>query len=203
MTRFARYALGMALMGVTTAAVAQGAPATRIRGMIEAVDGPVLTVKTPYGREVRVKLADPFTAAVVVRASLADIKPNSFIGTAAVPKADGTLEALEIHIFREDQRGAGEGHREYDLAPQSTMTNGAVGGIVESTHGRTLTITYHGGERKVVVPPSAPIVTYVPGKPEDVKPGVGIIVQAAAEQPDGSFTASRITVGRDGVDPPM
>jgi hypothetical protein len=196
-------AMGLGLVVGATAAVAQTNPTVRLRGTIEKVDGNVLSIKSREGQNVTLKLDDNYSASVVIKASLADIKPNSFIGTAAMPIPDGTLKAIEVHIFPEAMRGTGEGFRDFDLQPKSTMTNATVTGIVESADGRVLTLTYKGGEKKVVVPANAPIVTYEPGKKEDVKPGIGIIVVAAEKLPDGTFRANRITIGRNGVNPPM
>ena len=193
--------LGLGL--VASAVAAQTNPSLRLRGVIAKVDGNVLSIKSRDGEDVTVKLDDNYSTSVVIKASLADIKPNSFIGTAAMPMADGTLKAIEIHIFPESMRGTGEGFRDFDLQPKSTMTNAAVTGIVDSADGSVLTLTYRGGEKKVVVPANAPIVTYEPGKKEDVRPGIGIILQATEKLPDGTFKANRITIGRNGVNPPM
>lgn len=137
------------------------------------------------------------------KATLSDIKPNTYIGAAAVPGPNGTLKALEVHIFAPAQRGLGEGSHAWDLAPHSTMTNAPVTGIVDSAKGRMLTLTYHGGQKKVLVSPGTPIVASVPATATDVKPGVGIVVIAAFKNPDGSYKASRIIVGKDGVNPPQ
>jgi hypothetical protein len=188
---------------IASAAVAQTNPTVRIRGTIEKVDGNVLSIHSRDGQNVTVKLDDNFSATVVVKASLDDIKSNTFVGTAAVPLPDGTMKALEVHIFPEAMRGVGEGFRDFDLQPKSTMTNAAVTGIVNSADGRVLTLTYKDGEKKVVVPTNAPIVTFEPGTKEDVKPGIGIIVFGAEKLPDDTLRAKRITIGRNGTNPPM
>jgi hypothetical protein len=190
-------------LGVTASATIAQNNTSRLRGTIEKVDGNVLSVKSRDGRDVVVKLDDDYTVSVVIKAALADIKPNSFIGTAATPLPDGRLKAIEIHIFPEAMRGTGEGFRDFDLQPKSTMTNAAVTGMVESADGRVLTLTYKGGEKKVVVPANTPIVTYEPGAKEDVKAGIGIFVFGAEDGPDGALKAKRVTVGRNGVNPPM
>jgi uncharacterized protein Veg len=204
MNQFLARSIAIGLVATGGAAIAQSAPTARLRGMIEKVDGNVLTIKSRDGQNVTLNLNEGYTAAAVIKASLEDIKPNSFIGTAAAPMPDGTMRALEIHIFPEAQRGTGEGFRDYDLQPKSTMTNGTVSsGSVASKDGGTLTITYKGGEKKVLVPAGTPIVTYEAAKKEDVKAGVGIVVQAAEKLPDGGFRANRITIGKNGVNPPM
>jgi len=195
--------LGLALVTGASVAVGQTGETTRIRGTIEKVDGNTLGVKTRDGRSITLKLDDNYSASAVVKASLSDIKPNSFVGAAASPLPDGSLRALEVHIFSEAQRGTGEGSRDYDLEPKSTMTNGAVAGSVESNDGRTLTITYKGGEKKVLVTPNTPVVSFAPATKDDLKPGAGIVVQAASKIGDGEFKASRFNIGRNGVNPPM
>jgi hypothetical protein len=186
---------------VAAAAVAQQ-PTVRVRGAIERVDGPVLTVKARDGAVLAIRLADNATVAAVVRASLADIKPGSFIGTGATLLPDGTLRAAEIHIFPEAMRGTGEGHRSWDLLPEATMTNATVAETVERAEGPVFTLRYKGGEQKVFVPPETPIVTYAPGNRSELKPGAKIFIGGARRQPDGTLEATRIAVGRD-IDPPM
>jgi hypothetical protein len=193
------FTLGM----IASVAFAQTTQTARIRGTIEKVDGNVLSIHSRDGENVTLKLDDDFSATAVVKASLSDIKANTFVGTAAMPLPDGTMKALEVHIFPEAMRGSGEGFREFDLQPKSTMTNAAVTGIVDSTDGRVLTLTYKDGEKKVIVPTNAPIVAFEPGKKEDVKPGIGIIVFGAEKLPDGTLRAKRIIIGRNGTNPPM
>lgn len=175
----------------------------RIRGKIEAVDLPVISVRTREGPVIKIRLSDGFTVATTIKASLEEINDKSYIGTAAMPQPDGTLKALEVHIFSEAQRGTGEGSRDFDLEPGSTMTNATVSGPVKGASATQLTLTYPGGQKTVILPPGVPIVRNVPGAASDVKPGVGIIVFAAEPQSDGTVKAARITVGKDGVDPPM
>jgi len=130
------------------------------------------------------------------------IKPGSFIGTVATQEPDGMLRASEVQVFPESMRGTGEGHRPWDLGPNSTMTNGTVGELKRITDERMLTVVYKGGTKTVIVPPSAPIVTYEPGSPALLVPGVHVIV-TATRNPDETLTAIRIGVGRDGLVPPM
>jgi hypothetical protein len=138
----------------------------------------------------------------IIRISLADIKVGSFIGTTTVPGADGSQSAVEVHVFPEDMRGTGEGSRPYDLRPNSTMTNATVAESVVGNDGHTLLIKYKDGEKKVVVTPETPVVTYVPGDKADLKAGARIIA-FVKKLPDGSFETNRISVGRDGLTPPM
>ncbi len=134
-----------------TAASAQAPATVRIRGAIEAVDGSVLTIKSREGSEMKVHLTDNVAVIGIAKASLADIKPNSYIGVSGMPEADGTQKALAIHIFPEAQRGTGEGFRAWDLRPNSTMTNATVAQTVAGTDGQNILVKYKDGEKKVVV----------------------------------------------------
>lgn len=200
-----RQAIIIATLSLFTAAASAAAQThpIMIRGTITAVKGDDLTIKTREGETADVKLAKGYRVSTVAKATLADIKPDSYIGTAAMPQPNGTLKAMEIHIFPASQRGTGEGSRPWDLAPHSTMTNAPVTGIVNSADGRVLTLTYKGGQKKVVVPVGIPIVMSEPATSADVKPGAGINVAGAVKTADGSYTTSRITVGKDGVNPPQ
>lgn len=193
-----------AAVGVLSLSVAEAAP-MRIRGEITAIDGKLLTVRTNAGDEVKVALADKVQVGAVARASLADIGPDAYVGAAGMPQSDGTVKAMEVHIFPAALRGTGEGDHDFDLVAGSTMTNAAVTGKVDvgGDGGSTLTLTYKGGSKTLVVPPKTPIVRLVPGALSDVKPGVGIIIFRAEPGGGGIYTADRITVGKDGVNPPM
>jgi hypothetical protein len=186
-----------------TIAWAQQAPPTRIRGTIEAVDGPLLTIKTREGSDVKVRMTDNVAVFGVIKTSLSEIKEGSYIGVSAMPEPDGTQKALAVHIFPENQRGAAEGFRPWDLRPNSTMTNATVAETVKGTDGQNILVKYKDGEKKVVVPPETPIVTFVAGDTSEVKPGVKIIIFGAAKKEDGTLEANRVNVGRDGITPPM
>jgi hypothetical protein len=202
-TRRAFGVAGFALLLATSASFAQQPQTVRIRGQIEKVDGDVVDVKARNGDVMKVKLIDPARVMAMEKASLADIKPGSYIGVTAMPQADGSQKAIAIHIFLETMRGTGEGHRPWDLQPGSTMTNAAVESTVAGVDGQTVTVKYKDGEKKVIVPPSTAIVAYSPGRKDELKPGAQIIIFGATKQPDGSLTTPAINVGRDGVVPPM
>jgi hypothetical protein len=189
----------LAAVGIAGAA-AQQPQTMRVRGTIEKVDGNTVVVKATDGAAVTLTLTANAAIVGVVKASLADIKPGSFVGSAAMPQADGSQKALEVHIFAESQRGTGEGHRPFTV-PNSTMTNGTVGDMVTATDGGTLTIKYKEGEKKIVVPPGVPIVRYEIGDRSEVKPGVHITALNAVKKADGSIEAPRLNVGRDGLVP--
>jgi hypothetical protein len=182
---------------------AQQPPAVRIRGTIEAVDGPVLSVKTREGTDVKVRMTDNVAVFGVAKTELSEIKEGSYIGVSAMPEPDGTQRAIAVHIFPENQRGAAEGFRPWDLRPNSTMTNATVAETVKGTDGQNILVKYKDGEKKVVVAPDTPIVTFVVGDKSEVKPGVKIIIFGATKKDDGTLEAARVNVGRDGITPPM
>jgi hypothetical protein len=193
-----------ALSVLTSVAWAQQTPApTRIRGAIEVVDGPVLTVKTREGQDVKVSMTDNVAVFAVVKTQLSEIKEGSYIGVTGMPQSDGTQKAIAVHIFPENQRGAAEGFRPWDRQPNSTMTNATVAQTVKGTDGQNILVKYKDGEKKVVVPPDTPIVTFVASDKSEVKPGANIIIFAATKKEDGTLEANRVNVGRDGITPPM
>ena len=197
--------LGVALIG-TAVAQQQQQPPMRIRGQIEKIDGNTLTVKARDGATLTVNVPDNVRVMNFVKASLADIKPNSYIGVTAMPQPDGSQKAIAIHIFLEAQRGTGEGHRPWDLRPGSTMTNAAVETTAGSVDGQVLTVKYKQGdkvdEKKVIVPPDAAIVTYAPADKSELKAGAQIIIFGAQKQADGTLQAQAVNVGK-GITPPM
>jgi hypothetical protein len=203
--RIMRHSLGIGLALVLAAPVgwAQDSPPVRVRGTVERVDGDSYIVKSRDGSELKIKLAGNAAVVALVKASLADIKSGSYVGIAGMPQPDGSQRALEVHIFPEAMRGTGDGHRPWDLQPQSTMTNGNVEQTVASSDGQTLTLKYKDGEKKILVPANTPIVSYVPGDKSELKPGAKIFISAATKQPDGTLQTPRVNVGRDGVAPPM
>jgi hypothetical protein len=179
------------------AAQAQG---VRVRGTIEKLDGNVLSVKSNEGEAMKIALAGDARVVGVVKATLADIKPGTFIGSAAMPQPDGSQKALEVHIFPEAMRGTGEGHRPYTI-PNSTMTNGTAGNAVKGVDGNAVMVSYKGGEKKIIVPAGVPIVRYEIGDRSDLKPGAAFTVLSAVKKSDGTFETNRVNVGRGGAVP--
>lgn len=190
----------LAAVGVSSSS-AQQPPTVRVRGTIEAVDGPMLTIKTRDGQDVKAKLADKAMIVAVVKASYADIKQGSFIGVTGMPQADGSQKCMEIHIFPEAMRGTGEGHRPWDLQPKSTMTNATVDQVT-AVGDHEIMLKYKEGEKKIAVGSDCPIVTYAPGDKAELKPGAKIFINAATKEADGTLSVPRINVGRDAA-PPM
>ena len=203
-SQFARPLLTIAVVAASVfGAAAQQPPApTRERGTIESVAGDVLAVKSRGGEDVKLHMTSDIKVVGIVKIALADIKLGSFIGTTTVPGPDGRQNAVEVHVFPEDMRGTGEGTRPYDLKPNSTMTNATVAEQVAGNDGQTLMIKFKDGEKKVTVGSDTPVVTYVPADKSDLKAGAKIIA-FVKPLPDGSFESNRISVGRDGLTPPM
>jgi len=172
-----------------------------VRGTITAVDADSLKVHTNRGEDLSIHLGKDTPVRGVTLAQVSDVKAGSYIGTAATPQPDGTLKALEIHVFPPEMAGTGDGHRPWDLEKNSTMTNGSVGSVVAGA-GRTFTVQYKGGEKKVVVPDDVPIVNLVPGDRSLLAPGVKVVLFAKKEA-DASLTALAISAGKNGVTPPM
>jgi hypothetical protein len=198
--------LGAAVVSaaVLVAATASAqAPQVRVRGSVESISGQMLTVKARDGADVNIKLADNAPVRTVTKASLGDIKPGSFIGITAMPQSDGTQKAVEIHIFPEAMRGAGEGHRPWDLMPNSTMTNATVDTQVVESDGQKLVLKYKDGDKTFIVPSNVTVVSFAPATMSDLKPGAIILVGGATKEPDGTLDAPNITVGTNGVNPPM
>jgi hypothetical protein len=187
----------------TSTAWAQQPPPVRIRGTIESVDGAMLMIKSREGDSLKVRMTDNVAVFGVAKTELSEIKPGSYIGVSAMPEPDGTQKALAVHIFPESQRGAAEGFRPWDLRPNSTMTNATVAETVKGTDGQNILVKYKDGEKKVVVPPGTPVVTFVTGDKSEVKPGAKIIIFGAVKKDDGVLEANRVNIGRDGITPPM
>jgi hypothetical protein len=191
-------AAGFALICAALPASAQ--EIARIRGTIERIEGPIYVIKSREGAELKLTLTDNPLFVAIAPSTMADIKPGMFVGSAGMMQPDGTQKAIEVHIFPESMRGTGEGHYDWDLKPQSKMTNGNVDQSVAGVDGPVLSVKYKDGEKKLLVTPETVVVTYVTGSKDEVKPGTKVFV-AAKKQPDGTFQAPRITYGRNGAGP--
>jgi hypothetical protein len=199
--RLAASLTALAVLG--SVAWAQQPPPVRIRGTNESVDGANLMIKSREGADMKVRMTDNVAVFGVAKTEMSEIKPGSYIGVSAMPEPDGTQKALAVHIFPETQRGAAEGFRPWDLRAGSTMTNATVAETVKGTDGQNILVKYKDGEKKVVVPPDTPIVTFVAGEKSELKPGAKIIIFGAVKKDDGTLEANRVNVGRDGITPPM
>jgi uncharacterized protein DUF5666 len=191
-----------AIVVVATVAIASAQVPIRIRGTIAKVSGRILTIASRDNSTVEVRLADDVGVTAVVPAALSDIKVGAFVGVAALPQPDGTFQAQEVLIFPESGRGTGEGHYPWDLSPGSTMTNATVDVMVERVEGPVLTLKHKGGRVNVAVPTDVPIVTFAPADRAMLEPGAHVFIPAQ-QHPDGTVTAGRVLVGKDGLVPPM
>ncbi len=194
-----------ALAQSASAPPAQAAPVhaqpVRVRGQIADVTQDSITVTQKDGSARVVQLAPQLKVNALVKATLADVKEGVFVGATALPTDDGGMKAVEIHIFPESMRGAGEGHYPWDFAPNSTMTNASVTHMVKDVKGSTLTLTYKGGEKQVTVPADCSIVMVSDGTRDDLKKGASVFA-IASQLPDGTTKTGFLLVGR-GVNPPM
>ena len=173
----------------------------RIRGTIDQVDAKSMVVKDREGKQTSLVYADDLIVTEVLPIDPAAIQTGAFIGTAAVPRADGTLAAIEVHVFPEEARGTGEGHRPFDLQPGSTMTNATVAAVKPGTNDRVVTLRYKDGEKTIHVPNGIPIVTVKAGYKSLLVPGAKVIV--SEQQRGATNVATRVIVGRNGFEPPM
>lgn len=197
-------ASSLALLFATSVALAQSPPPPlRVRGTVDSLNGQTLAVKSRDGTTVDIKLADNTPVRSVVKASLSDVKQGGFVGITAMPQPDGTQKAVEIHIFPEAMRGTGEGHRPWDLMPNSTMTNANIDSEVTSTDGKQLVLKYKDGEKKFTVPANVEVVEFAPAAVSDLKSGQKIFIAAAKKLDNDTVEAKGVVVGRNGVNPPM
>ena len=194
------------LLALGASASAQTPPTdgtpTRIRGTVEKLDGQTLAVKARDGQSMTVNLAPNFTVVALKKASVTDIKPGDYVASTGVKGADGKLHAVEVRIFPENLRGAGEGQYPWDLMPDSVMTNATVSGVAAQPNGQLLKVTYKGGESEYIVGPESGVFSYLQEDAGLLKPGVAVFI-VALKKPDGSLTASRLTAEKDGIKPPM
>ena len=192
-------ASAVALLFAASFAAAQAPQMVRVRATLENVSVPMLTAKSRDGAEMKIKLADNAPVNEVVKASLADIKDNSYIAVTAMPQPDGSQKAVAILIFPEAMRGVAEGFRPWDLEPNSTMTNATVAEQVAGTDGQTVTVKYKDGDKKILVTPATIIVTYKKSAASDLKAGQKIFVAAAKKLDDGTLEAPNVAYGDVGV----
>jgi len=195
--------MAAALAATCAVSAAWAQDTVRVRGEITKAEGTTLAVKARDGANLTVKLAEPPRIAAMEKASLADIKVDSFIGVSAIPQPDGSQKAYAIHIFMDSQKGVvADRFGPWDSRPGSTMTNAFVATTVSGKDGQELLVKYKDGEKKIIVAPDTIIAKYVPGSAADLKVGAKVFVAAAKKEADGSLTAPNIAVGRT-IDPPQ
>lgn len=192
----------LAVNALSPSFAAGPADTVRVRGTVVSLSGDQLKVNSREGKPVTVKLQAGWKVSAVAKASIGDIKPGDFVGIASLPKSEGGDGALEVLILPPQLKGMGEGSYGWDLKPNSTMTNATVADAVKSVSGSTVTVNYHGQEKKISIPDGTPVVTLAPATPEDVKPGAVVFVPTE-KGPDGSLSAAQLIVGKNGVVPPM
>jgi len=195
-----RVALSLAVLCAALPAFAQTPPMQHVRGTVKSLDGDKLTITTRDGKAVTVTLAADFKVVGVVKADPSAIKTGTFIGTAEVDTGEGKGRSLEVVVFPESGRGSGEGHYDWDLQPNSKMTNGTVGTIADGSSGRELEVTYKDGTRHITVPADVPIVTFAAADKADLTPGAHVLFNAPKAEGDA---VPRVVVGKDGLTPPM
>ena len=197
-----RALLVLSLLSLAGPALAQqAATPVRIRGTIDAIGPTTMQVTDRDGDKRSLDLAANLGITEILPAKLSEVKPGTYIGTAALPGPNGTLRALELQVFPDSMRGVGEGSHPFDLQPQSSMTNATVTQVV-GTGDKTLTVRYKGGEKTILVPDNVPVITYAPGDRAMLAPGAHVIVSASKDA-QGDLTAQRVSVGKDGLVPPM
>jgi hypothetical protein len=188
-------ATAFALVFTASFAAAQAPDTVRVRATIESVDGQMVTAKSRDGAELKIHLADNAPVNEVVKESLSDIKPNSYVAVTAMPQPDGSQKATAVIIFPEAMRGLGDGHRPWDFVPNSTMTNATVDTSVAGIDGEKLTVKYKDGDKTVLITPTTEIATYAKKSLADLKPGQKIFIAATKKNPDGTLEAANISFG--------
>jgi hypothetical protein len=188
------------LVGLVLAvSAAQAQTNVRIRGTITGIDGKVLLVKSRDGKDLKIELADNVAVAVAKAVRFEDFKKGDYVGATTLPGPNGTNVAVEVHYLAPTTP---EGQLAWDLQPGSTMTNANVDSMVTGTGNRELTLTYKGGTQKIVVPESAALVRAVPGTRADLVVGEYVFI-VAPQAADGTLSAARVQVSKDGVKPPQ
>ncbi|PYE93651.1 hypothetical protein C8J35_11232 [Rhizobium sp. PP-F2F-G38] len=195
-------ALTGVLMGAALSTAVQAADQIQVRGVVESLEGNMLSVKTREGTDAKIMLTDGWKVSSVAKASIDDIKTGDFVGIASLPTAEGGDGALEVLIFPAAMKGTGEGSYAWDLKPNSSMTNATVANAVKSVDGQTVTVTYKGKEKKISIPAGTPVVTFARAVEADLKSGATVFVPSE-KAADGSISSSRVVVGTNGVQPPM
>jgi Domain of unknown function (DUF5666) len=185
----------VALLLAASFAAAQAPDTVRVRATIESVDGQMVTAKSRDGAELKIHLADNAPVNEVVKESLSDIKPNSYVAVTAMPQPDGSQKATAVIIFPEAMRGLGDGHRPWDFVSNSTMTNATVDTSVANVDGQKLTVKSKDGENTVLITPTTEIATYAKKSLADLKPGQKIFIAATKKNPDGTLDAANISFG--------
>jgi hypothetical protein len=194
-------------LAVSAAVAQQQQPQTqRLSGTIERVDGNTIYGKGADGSAITLKLADKTAITAVLKATAADIKPGDYVGTGGIPQPDGSQKAVELRIFPKPQEDGGHFSDDWYGAPKGTMTNGFVKPVTVTATATgagepSIVVKYPQGEQRIVISASTHLVRNALGTKDDLKAGAVFRAQAATKQPDGTYTAAAIQVGRDGARP--
>jgi len=207
-------------------ALAQSAPPERIKGTIVsfAAATRALQVKTDAGTTVVITLLPDARIIANQKATLADIKPNDFVASAALKEPDGKLHAQEVRIFPETMRGLGEGQYGMDT-PNRSMTNATVeevNGASATANAGVLKLTFHGsgttsdgtctghasgpgkgtctGQTEIMVGPGVPVTKWMLGDVSWLQTGMAVSLLAATGT-DGKLSTHGVIVERNGVKP--
>ncbi len=202
--RSLKYGLFAIALSLTLTGASFAQQQARIRGQIEKADGPNVVLKARDGTMMNVRIADDVRVSALTKASMADLKDDTFIGIAGVPRPDGSIEAYSIHIFLPAQRGVvPDRHGPWDGRPNSTMTNAYIEGTpMAAGDGHSFKVKYKDGEKTIVVTPQTTVAAATPGAKDELKAGAQVIIFGYDRQPDNSIVAKVMYVGR-GVTPAM
>ena len=196
-------ACAAAVLFAFVSTLAEAQTPMRIRGTITGLEGNVLSVKSRDGKDLKINLADNLSVSGTKAITMADIKPGDYVGSATMKRPDGTLVAIEVHLFPAALRGVvAEGHIPWDLEPGSMMTNATLEAVVQTAGGREITLQYKDGSQKILVPEGTPMATTVPGDRSLLVPGAYVFLVAQVA-PAGKLSAARIQASKDGVKPPQ
>ncbi len=203
MTHRLQFAAAALVLALVTPAFAENAPTVRIRGEATKIEGDMLSVTERNGQALTVKLAPNYRVSELRKVEASEITAGKYVGVTAFPTKDGGLRAVAIMLFPDAAKGTAEGHHPWDLAPEATMTNATVDGVVTAGNGSTIKLKYKDGEKIVTVTPETSIVAMGPGTPDMLKPGTKILIFGAVKAADGSLSTQGVVVGKDGLTPPM
>ena len=196
------FAATAAVLGLVSQPVlAQGLPPVKLSGIVAAINGDEVDVTGADGSKTPVFLGAKTFVAETAAISIDDIKPGSFVGTAATPGTGGKLKGIELHVFPDSMRGAGEGFQPWDDGPQSSMTNGTLSEVVGATD-KTITVTYKGGKQTVAIAAGTPVVALLPADKTALVAGAHIVVRGAKDAA-GKLDAGFVTVGKGDSVPPI
>jgi hypothetical protein len=194
-------ATSAAWVAAAAPAAAPALPFEPIRGVVAQINGKQIVLKSKGGGMRTIDLAPDWSVQLTKPIAISEIREGSFIGTSEMPQEDGSGRSLEVHVFPPGVK-MGEGHYDWNLRKGSKMTNGTVGKVTAGAKGRELEVTYSTGVRRIVVPPTVPVVQITNGERAMVKVGIPVFLVAVGK-PGGGAVARSIAVGVNGAKPPM